>query len=141
MSVRRITMVNTGDLSLAITQGLCASADGVSGYGARVHTSGYATPKRRLQIQSRRNKWKIAVFTAFDTMRKPRQIGSKTLTFEMIEEKKILRFEDICGNEVYLGWKSVLEVWSLQSVLSYRLSYSSDSNLKHFYENVIRAVA
>ncbi|KAF5290267.1 hypothetical protein FQA39_LY14763 [Lamprigera yunnana] len=39
----------------------------------------------------------------FDTMWKPRQIGSKTLTFEMIEEKKILRIEDMCGNEVYLG--------------------------------------
>ncbi|KAF5279240.1 hypothetical protein FQA39_LY18312 [Lamprigera yunnana] len=70
-----------------------------------------------------------------------RQIGSKTITFEMIEEKKILRIEDMCGNEVYLGWESVSEVWSLESVFSYRLSYSSGSNFKHFYEDVIRAVA
>ncbi|KAF5275486.1 hypothetical protein FQA39_LY18641 [Lamprigera yunnana] len=77
----------------------------------------------------------------FDTMWKPRQIGSKTLTFEMIEEKKILKIEDMCGNEVYLGWKSVSEVWSLESVLRYRLSYSSGSNFKYFYEDVIRAVA
>ncbi|KAF5281816.1 hypothetical protein FQA39_LY05030 [Lamprigera yunnana] len=76
-----------------------------------------------------------------DTMWKPRQIGSKTLTFEMIEEKKILRIEDMCGNEVYLGWESVSEVWSLESVLRYRLSYSSGSNFKYFYEDVIRAVA
>ncbi|KAF5269122.1 hypothetical protein FQA39_LY08792 [Lamprigera yunnana] len=76
----------------------------------------------------------------FDTMWKPRQIGSKTLTFEMIEEKKILKIEDMSGNEVYLGWKSVLEVWTLESVLRYRLSYSSGSNFKHFYEDVIRAV-
>ncbi|KAF5305693.1 hypothetical protein FQA39_LY09182 [Lamprigera yunnana] len=48
-------------------------------------------------------------FQTFDTMWKPRQIGSKTLTFEMIEEKKILRIEDMCGNEVYLGWQSVSE--------------------------------
>ncbi|KAF5292739.1 hypothetical protein FQA39_LY13898 [Lamprigera yunnana] len=61
----------------------------------------------------------------FDTMWKPRQIGSKTLTFEMIEEKKILKIEDMSGNEVYLGWESVSEVWSLESVLRYRLSYSS----------------
>ncbi|KAF5294599.1 hypothetical protein FQA39_LY13358 [Lamprigera yunnana] len=61
----------------------------------------------------------------FDTTWKPRQIGSKTLTFEMIEEKKILRIEDMCGNKVYLDWESVSEVWSLESVLSYRLSYSS----------------
>ncbi|KAF5283765.1 hypothetical protein FQA39_LY17203 [Lamprigera yunnana] len=74
-------------------------------------------------------------------MWKPRHIGSKTLTFEMIEEKKILKIEDMSGNEVYLGWESVSEVRSLESVLRYRLSYSSGSNFKHFYEDVIRAVA
>ncbi|KAF5289824.1 hypothetical protein FQA39_LY14979 [Lamprigera yunnana] len=42
-------------------------------------------------------------FQTFNTMWKPRQIGSKTLTFEMIEEKKILKIEDMSGNEVYLG--------------------------------------
>ncbi|KAF5280951.1 hypothetical protein FQA39_LY17910 [Lamprigera yunnana] len=65
----------------------------------------------------------------FDTMWKPRQIGSKTLTFEMIKEKKILNIEDMSENEVYLGWESVSEVWSLESVLSYRLSYSSEIQL------------
>ncbi|KAF5277288.1 hypothetical protein FQA39_LY18500 [Lamprigera yunnana] len=45
------------------------------------------------------------------------------------------------GNEVSLGWESVSEVWSLESVLRYRLSYSSGSNFKYFYEDVIRAVA
>ncbi|KAF5275262.1 hypothetical protein FQA39_LY06922 [Lamprigera yunnana] len=74
-------------------------------------------------------------------MWKPRQIGSKTLTFEMIKEKKILKVEDMSGNEVYLGWESVSEVWSLESVRRYRLSYSSGSKFKYFYEDVIRAVA
>ncbi|KAF5301659.1 hypothetical protein FQA39_LY10706 [Lamprigera yunnana] len=64
-------------------------------------------------------------FQTFDMMWKPRQIGSKTLTFEMIEEKKILKIEDMSGNEVYLGWESVSEV----------------CNFKYFYEDVIRAVA
>ncbi|KAF5269116.1 hypothetical protein FQA39_LY08786 [Lamprigera yunnana] len=59
-------------------------------------------------------------FQTFDTMWKPRQIGSKTLTFEMIKEKKNLKIEDMSGNEVYLGWESVSEVWSLESVLRYR---------------------
>ncbi|KAF5275421.1 hypothetical protein FQA39_LY06878 [Lamprigera yunnana] len=77
----------------------------------------------------------------FDTMWKPRHIGSKTLTFEMIEEKRILLITDMYGDEVYLGRESLSEVWSLESVLSYRLSYSSGSNFKHFYEDVIRAVA
>ncbi|KAF5278051.1 hypothetical protein FQA39_LY18405 [Lamprigera yunnana] len=45
------------------------------------------------------------------------------------------------GNEVYLGWESVSEVWSLESVLRYRLCYSSGSNFKYLYEDVIRAVA
>ncbi|KAF5278194.1 hypothetical protein FQA39_LY18382 [Lamprigera yunnana] len=74
-------------------------------------------------------------FQTFDMMWKPRQIDSKTLMFEMIEEKKILKIEDMSGNEVYLGWESVSEV------LRYRLSYSSGSNFKYFYEDVIRAVA
>ncbi|KAF5285257.1 hypothetical protein FQA39_LY16718 [Lamprigera yunnana] len=74
-------------------------------------------------------------------MWKPRQIGSKTLTFEMIEEKMILKIEDMSGNKVYLGWESVSEVCSLISILRYRLSYSSGSNFKYFYEDVIRAVA
>ncbi|KAF5287211.1 hypothetical protein FQA39_LY15988 [Lamprigera yunnana] len=77
----------------------------------------------------------------FDTMWKPRQISSKTLTFEMIKEKKILKIEDMSGNEVSLGWEFVSEVGSLESVLRYRLSYSSGSNFKYFYEDVIRAVA
>ncbi|KAF5270731.1 hypothetical protein FQA39_LY01469 [Lamprigera yunnana] len=80
-------------------------------------------------------------FQIFDTMWKPKQIGLKTLTFEMIEEKKILKIEDMSGNEVYLGWESASEVWSLESVLRYRLSYSFGSNFKYFYEDVIRAVA
>ncbi|KAF5274872.1 hypothetical protein FQA39_LY07054 [Lamprigera yunnana] len=66
-------------------------------------------------------------FQTFDT----KAIGSKTLTFEMIEEKKILRIEDMCGNEIYLGWESVSEVWSLESVLSHRLSYSSEFDANH----------
>ncbi|KAF5289931.1 hypothetical protein FQA39_LY14940 [Lamprigera yunnana] len=49
--------------------------------------------------------------------------------------------EDVYGNEVYLGWESMSEVWSLQTVLSYRLSYSYGSYFKHFYDDVIRAVA
>ncbi|KAF5271858.1 hypothetical protein FQA39_LY07998 [Lamprigera yunnana] len=76
-----------------------------------------------------------------DTMWKPRQIGSKTLKFDMVEEKKILRIEDMCGNKVYLSWESVSEVWSLESVFSYRLSFSSSSNFKNFYEEVIKTVA
>ncbi|KAF5285973.1 hypothetical protein FQA39_LY16484 [Lamprigera yunnana] len=80
-------------------------------------------------------------FQTFDTIWKPRQIGSKTLTFEMIKEKRILKIKDMSGNEVYLGWESVSEVWSLELVFRYRLSYSSGSNFKYFYEDVIRAVA
>ncbi|KAF5283947.1 hypothetical protein FQA39_LY17188 [Lamprigera yunnana] len=88
--------------------------------------------------QKARMRWKQKTL---GTMWKPRQIDSKTLTFEMIEEKKILKIEDMSGNEVYLGWESVSEVWSLESVLRYKLSYSSGSNFKYFYEDVIRAVA
>ncbi|KAF5302140.1 hypothetical protein FQA39_LY10475 [Lamprigera yunnana] len=80
-------------------------------------------------------------FPTCNMMWKPRQIGSKTLMFEIIEEKKILRIDDMCENEVYLGWEPVSEVWSLETVLSYRLSYSSASNFKHFYDDVITSIA
>ncbi|KAF5282277.1 hypothetical protein FQA39_LY17639 [Lamprigera yunnana] len=40
------------------------------------------------------------------------------------------------GNEVYLDWESVSEVGSLQSVLRYRLSYSSGSNFKEMSGDV-----
>ncbi|KAF5301325.1 hypothetical protein FQA39_LY10723 [Lamprigera yunnana] len=56
------------------------------------------------------------------------------------QRENINRIEDMCRNEVYLGWESVSEVLSLETVLSYRLSYSSASNFKHFYDNVIRAM-
>ncbi|KAF5284429.1 hypothetical protein FQA39_LY17052 [Lamprigera yunnana] len=94
-----------------------------------------------VKIFGRSKQYVIFKKETFDTMWKPRQIGSKTLTFEMMKEKKILKIEDMSGNEVYLGWESVSEVWSLESVLRYRLSYSSGSNFKYFYEDVIRAVA
>ncbi|KAF5280622.1 hypothetical protein FQA39_LY05270 [Lamprigera yunnana] len=61
--------------------------------------------------------------------------------FEVIEEKKILRIEDMCGNKVYLCWEFVSEVWSLETVCSYKLSYSSVNNFRHIYDDVIRAVA
>ncbi|KAF5286618.1 hypothetical protein FQA39_LY16226 [Lamprigera yunnana] len=96
---------------------------------------------RRMKLLAQQAEGKKKMKMTFDTMWKPRQIGSKTLTFEMIEEKKILKIEDMSVNKVYLGWESVSEVWSLESVLRYRLSYSSGSNFKYFYEDVIRAVA
>ncbi|KAF5289921.1 hypothetical protein FQA39_LY14930 [Lamprigera yunnana] len=52
----------------------------------------------------RKDIWKTC-----DMIWKPTQIVSKTLTFEMIEEKKILRIEDMCENKVYLRWESVSE--------------------------------
>ncbi|KAF5281480.1 hypothetical protein FQA39_LY17773 [Lamprigera yunnana] len=98
--------------------------------------------KKKECIQFREQRENInKYFKTCDMMWKPKQIGSKTLTFERIEEKKILRIKDMSGNEVYLGWESVSEVWLFQTVFSYRLSYSSGSNFKHFYDDVIRVVA
>ncbi|KAF5298053.1 hypothetical protein FQA39_LY11821 [Lamprigera yunnana] len=54
----------------------------------------------------------------------------------MIEEKKILRIEDMCENKIYLGWESVSEVWSLKTVLNYRLSYFSATDLKSAVERL-----
>ncbi|KAF5301646.1 hypothetical protein FQA39_LY10693 [Lamprigera yunnana] len=71
-----------------------------------------------------------------DMMWKLRQIGSKTLTFEMIEEKKILRIEDVCGNEVYLGWESVSEMWMLYAEQHWTKAINLKSAVERLYENL-----
>ncbi|KAF5300812.1 hypothetical protein FQA39_LY19120 [Lamprigera yunnana] len=58
---------------------------------------------------------------------------SKHLSFDSMKNNSNVNFVP--------GWEFVSEVWSLQSALSYKLSYSYGSNFKHFYEDVIRAVA
>ncbi|KAF5281481.1 hypothetical protein FQA39_LY17774 [Lamprigera yunnana] len=72
---------------------------------------------------------------------RPRQIGSKNFTFEIIGENKVLKIEDINGNGIYLAWEAISEVWNLQSLLTYRLSDPSAANFKHFYDNRITVVA
>ncbi|KAF5305664.1 hypothetical protein FQA39_LY09153 [Lamprigera yunnana] len=68
----------------------------------------YVIFKEEEWIQFREQRENInKYFPTCDMMWKPIQIGLKTLTLEMIEEKKILRIEDVCGNKVYLGWESV----------------------------------
>ncbi|KAF5273864.1 hypothetical protein FQA39_LY00979 [Lamprigera yunnana] len=76
-------------------------------------------------------------------MWKPRQIGSKTLTFEMIEEKKILKIEDMSENEVYLGWESVSEkysllkkMWMLYAQEHWTKSYDLKSAVERLYEEL-----
>ncbi|KAF5285184.1 hypothetical protein FQA39_LY16734 [Lamprigera yunnana] len=74
----------------------------------------YVTFKEKEWIQFNKQQKNInKYFQTCDMMWKPRQIGSKTLTYEMIEEKKILRIQNKCGNEVYLGYESVSEKYSL----------------------------
>ncbi|KAF5277461.1 hypothetical protein FQA39_LY18491 [Lamprigera yunnana] len=82
-------------------------------------------------------------FQTFYTMWKPRQIGSNTLTFEMIEEKKILKIEDMSGNEVYLGWESVSEkysllkkMWMLYAQEHWTKSYDLKSTVERLYEEL-----
>ncbi|KAF5269118.1 hypothetical protein FQA39_LY08788 [Lamprigera yunnana] len=90
-------------------------------------------------------------FQTFDTMWKPRQIGSKTLTFEMIEEKKILQIEDMSGNEVYLDIDEVIppvvtlntsmrtllkKMWMLYAQEHLTKSYDLKSAVERLYEEL-----
>ncbi|KAF5274589.1 hypothetical protein FQA39_LY07201 [Lamprigera yunnana] len=66
-------------------------------------------------------------FQTCDMMWKPRQIGSKTLMFEMIEEKKILRIDDTCGNGVYLEFDADHEaIYSMEKYYTVQ----QDENLR-----------
>ncbi|KAF5281444.1 hypothetical protein FQA39_LY17784 [Lamprigera yunnana] len=69
-------------------------------------------------------------------MWKPRQIGSKTLTFEMIEEKKILKIEDMSGNEVYLEIQFIKEDVELYAQEHWTKSYDLKSAVERLYEEL-----
>ncbi|KAF5298561.1 hypothetical protein FQA39_LY11762 [Lamprigera yunnana] len=75
-------------------------------------------------------------FQIFDTMWKPRQIGSKTLTFEMIEEKKILKIEDMSGNEVYLEIQFIKKMWILYSQEHWTKAFDLKSAVERLYEEL-----
>ncbi|KAF5296715.1 hypothetical protein FQA39_LY12415 [Lamprigera yunnana] len=62
---------------------------------------------------------------------KPIQIGSKSLTFEIIYEKKVLKIEDSKGNGVYLAWESIAEKAGLEQFvdrIKEHIKYYSDSD-------------
>ncbi|KAF5282119.1 hypothetical protein FQA39_LY17675 [Lamprigera yunnana] len=59
-------------------------------------------------------------FQTFDTMWKLRQIGSKTLTFEMIKKKKILKIEDMSG----------------KTCSQYLVKCISEIGLRHFLDTI-----
>ncbi|KAF5285965.1 hypothetical protein FQA39_LY16476 [Lamprigera yunnana] len=67
-------------------------------------------------------------------MWKSRQIGSKTLTFEIIEEKKILRIEDMCGNEVYLEIQFIKKMWMLYAQQHWTKVIDLKSAVERLYE-------
>ncbi|KAF5298120.1 hypothetical protein FQA39_LY02544 [Lamprigera yunnana] len=69
-------------------------------------------------------------FMTFDTMWKPRQIGSKTLTFKMVEEKKILRIEDMCGNEF------IKKMWMLYAEQHWTNAIDLKSAVERLYEKL-----
>ncbi|KAF5286269.1 hypothetical protein FQA39_LY16333 [Lamprigera yunnana] len=75
-------------------------------------------------------------FQTCDMMWKPRQIGSKTLTFEMIEEKKILRIEDVCGNEVYLEIQFINKMWMLYAEQHWTKAIDLKSAVKRLYKKL-----
>ncbi|KAF5303388.1 hypothetical protein FQA39_LY09979 [Lamprigera yunnana] len=85
--------------------------------------------KEEKWIQFYEKRENIKYFQTCDMMWKPRKIVSKTLTFDMIEEKKILRIEDMCGNEVYLGYESVSEVWSLETSIPEEYDANNEDRL------------
>ncbi|KAF5303439.1 hypothetical protein FQA39_LY19028 [Lamprigera yunnana] len=75
-------------------------------------------------------------FQTFDTMWKPRQIGPKTLTFEMIEEKKILKIEDMSGNEVYLEIQFIKKMWMLYAEQHWTKTVDLKSAVERSYEKL-----
>ncbi|KAF5286506.1 hypothetical protein FQA39_LY16282 [Lamprigera yunnana] len=97
----------------------------------------YVIFKEEEWIQFHEQREKInKYFQTFDTMWKPRQIGSKTLTFEMIKEKKILKIEDMSGNEVYLEIQFIKKMWMLYAQQHWTKAIDLKSAVKRLYKKL-----
>ncbi|KAF5287210.1 hypothetical protein FQA39_LY15987 [Lamprigera yunnana] len=75
-------------------------------------------------------------FQISDTMCKPRQNGSKRLMVEIIEEKKISRIEDMCGNKVYLEIQFIKKIGMLYAEPHWTKAIDLKSAVERLYEKL-----
>lgn len=79
-------------------------------------------------------------FHTTDTQWTPMKLGSKVISFQTVEYRKILKIVDAGESEVYLGWESLTELWDLIPLIKYRLNVLGSQGFNEFYSNVINGI-
>lgn len=71
----------------------------------------------------------------------PLIVGRKTIWFQKVEKKKVIRICDPDGSEVYLAVESVDELWQLLPILEFRLAQLRTVDFYSYYSATIKGVA
>ncbi|KAK4872010.1 hypothetical protein RN001_016134 [Aquatica leii] len=79
-------------------------------------------------------------FQSTEAICEPIKVGTKTIIFEIIDQKKILKIVGAENEEVYLGRESLWEIWKLAVLINYRLNQIVLKEFSNFYDTVINAV-
>lgn len=71
----------------------------------------------------------------------PIKINGKTIYFQCIGSKKIIKIQEQGVTEVFLGWESVAELWELLPIIRYRLEILQSLEFHNFYSSLVKGVA
>lgn len=80
-------------------------------------------------------------FYSSESQWSPLNLGQKTILFQKVDAKRILRIQDRDGPEVCLGQESLEELWQLLRLLEFRVQTLKDLDFEPFYTNTIKRVA
>lgn len=95
------------------------------------------------------NEWKTFVdnqgvicnyFYSYGLQFPPVIVGRKTLYFQEVQKKKVIRISDPDGSEVYLGAESAEELWQLLPIVEFRLTKLKSSDFYNYYNTTIKGV-
>jgi hypothetical protein len=95
-----------------------------------------------------KNEWNIILehqgiienyFREGDCQWPPIEVGSKKIWFQTIQYKKIIKVQSY-DSELFLGWESITELWSLLSLMNYRIEVLTHENFKGFYSSLIKGI-
>lgn len=80
-------------------------------------------------------------FYATDTPWPAMHIGPKTIYFQTINQKRIVKIQDMDENELYLGYESVIECVELLQLIEHRLDMLKSQQFNNYYNNMINTLA
>lgn len=79
-------------------------------------------------------------FYATDTPWSPMKLGFKTIYFQTVEQKRVIKIEDMCETEIYLGWESLLEFVELIPLIDNQLKMISNHQFRNYYNDMLNKI-